>query len=83
VAENIKKGWDLHSSQTFEVAAPAETIVAPQASAVEAVTIVEEAVLITADAAEPPAKPGKKKAAPKLASSESTRKPKATKKKSG
>jgi hypothetical protein len=83
VAENIKKGWDLHSSQTFEVAAPAETIVAPQATAIEAVTIVEEAVLVTTDATEPPTKSGKKKAAPKLASSESTRKPKATKKKSG
>ncbi len=82
VAENIKKGWDLHSSQAFEVDNAAPIAARPQV-VVESV-IADEAMTVVADpAAEPPAKAGKKKAAPKLATSESTRNPKATKKKSG
>ena len=77
VAENIKKGWDLHSSQKFEV----ENLPAPAPVATaEVATAQEDLVAVGAAADEPAPKAAKKKAAPKLASSEPTKK---TKKKSG
>ena len=85
VTENIKKGWELHSSQKFEVENLPAPVAAAAVAVVEAKTPEMELVAVAAEAAVPVAEEpvpvkGKKKAAPKLASSEPTKK---TKKKSG
>jgi len=81
VTENIKKGWDLHSSQTFAVENLPPPVAVPAAIA-EAPA--PQAELVVGGESSPSESPvptkGKKKAAPKLASSEPTKK---ARKKSG
>ncbi|WP_254511035.1 ATP-dependent DNA ligase [Anatilimnocola floriformis] len=83
VAENIKKGWGLHSSQKFDVEprpAAVEVAVAVAEVKTPELELVAVAVEAVVAAEEPAPTKSRKKAAPKLASSEPTKK---TRKKSG